>query len=110
MHTTGAWLTRRRGCCSAIAMPRSHGEGSRAGPEAPSGESTRQGGRRTMTTRYEDYGRMERELAFKLLAAHAMVDADFFERLKRDPRAAAEHLHIALTDADVEYIQGIGWD
>ena len=63
-----------------------------------------------MTTRYEDYGRMERELAFKLLAAHAMVDADFFERLKRDPRAAAEHLHIALTDADVEYIQGIGWD
>jgi hypothetical protein len=63
-----------------------------------------------MTTRYEDYGRMERELAFKLLAAHAMVDKDFFERLRRDPRAAAEHLHIALTDADVEYIQGIGWE
>jgi hypothetical protein len=63
-----------------------------------------------MTTQHEDYGRTERELAFKLLAAHAMVDKDFFERLRRDPRAAAEHLHIALTDADVEYIKGIGWD
>ena len=63
-----------------------------------------------MTTRYEDYGRTERELAFKLLAAHAMVDADFFERLRQDPRAAAEHLHIALTDKDVEYILGIEWD
>ena len=63
-----------------------------------------------MTQIHETYGRTERELAFKLLAAHAMVDADFFERLRRDPRAAAEHLHIALTDDDVEYINGIEWD
>ncbi len=63
-----------------------------------------------MTTTYENYGRTEREVAFKLLAAHAMVDADFFERLRADPRAAAEHLHIALTDEDVEYINGIDWE
>ena len=63
-----------------------------------------------MTTTHEEYGRTEREVAFKLLAAHAMVDADFFERLRRDPRAAAEHLHIHLRDEDVEYINGIEWD
>ncbi len=53
---------------------------------------------------HERYGFMERELAFKLLASHAMVDAPFYESLKNDPRAAAAELHIALTDEDVDYI------
>lgn len=53
---------------------------------------------------HEPYGFMERELAFKLLASHAMVDAPFYEWLKKDPRAAAAELHIALTDEDVDYI------
>ncbi len=50
------------------------------------------------------YGFMEREVAFKLLASHAMVDAEFYARLRDEPRAAAEELHIALTEGDVEYI------
>ena len=53
---------------------------------------------------HEPYGFMERELAFKLLASHALVDAPFYEWLKKDPRAAAAELHIALTDEDVDYI------
>jgi hypothetical protein len=56
------------------------------------------------------YGFMERELAFKLLASHAMVDAEFYEALKADPAGAAEQLHIALTEEDVSYIQNdVDW-
>jgi hypothetical protein len=55
----------------------------------------------------EPYGFMERELAFKLLAAHAMVDADFYEWLRRDPENAAGQLHIRLTDKDIDYIQNV---
>lgn len=60
---------------------------------------------------HEPYGFMERELAFKLLASHAMVDADFFEYLRKDPVAAAAHLHIALEDKDIEYLRNeVDWD
>jgi hypothetical protein len=59
----------------------------------------------------EPYGFMERELAFKLLAAHALVDADFQEWLRRDPENAAAQLHIRLTDQDIDYIQNVvEWD
>ena len=59
---------------------------------------------------HEPYGFMERELAFKLLASHAMVDAPFYEWLRKDPRAAAAELHVALTDEDVDYIQNqVDW-
>lgn len=54
---------------------------------------------------HEPYGFMERELAFKLLASHAMVDHEFFEALRNDPAAAAEQLHIRLTEADIDYIR-----
>jgi hypothetical protein len=55
----------------------------------------------------EPYGFMERELAFKLLASHALVDADFYEWLRRDPENAAGQLHIRLTDRDIDYIQNV---
>jgi hypothetical protein len=55
----------------------------------------------------QPYGFMERELAFKLLASHALVDADFYERLRSDPENAAAQLHIRLTDKDIDYIQTI---
>lgn len=55
----------------------------------------------------EPYGFMERELAFKLLAAHALVDAEFYEWLRRDPENAAAQLHIRLTAKDVDYIQNV---
>lgn len=59
----------------------------------------------------EPYGFMERELAFKLLASHALVDPDFYEWLKRDPENAAGQLHIRLTDKDIDYIQNtVEWD
>jgi hypothetical protein len=59
----------------------------------------------------EPYGFSEREVAFKLLASHAMVDAEFFEWLRNDPVAAAAQLHIALTDRDVEYLRTeVEWD
>jgi hypothetical protein len=60
---------------------------------------------------HEEYGFMERELAFKLLASHAMVDPGFFDYLRNDPVAAAAHLHIALEDRDVEYLMNdVDWD
>lgn len=59
----------------------------------------------------EPYGFMERELAFKLLASHALVDAEFFEWLRSDPENAAAQLHIRLTDRDVEYLtKTVEWD
>lgn len=60
---------------------------------------------------HEPYGFMERELAFKLLASHAMVDAGYFEYLRKDPVAAAAHLHIALEPKDIEYLTNeVDWD
>jgi hypothetical protein len=59
----------------------------------------------------EPYGFMERELAFKLLASHALVDPGFFLRLRSNPEAAAAELHIQLTDDDVDYLANIvEWD
>jgi hypothetical protein len=58
-----------------------------------------------------DYGFMERELAFKLLASHALVDAEYFEWLRTDPEAAAAQLHIRLTANDLEYLRDVvEWD
>jgi len=69
------------------------------------------GGTEPEGTEHEPYGFMERELAFKLLASHAMVDRDFYFSLRNDPRGAAAELHIALTDEDVDYIQNeVNWD
>jgi hypothetical protein len=57
------------------------------------------------------YGFMERELAFKLLAAHALVDAEFFDWLRSDPENAAAQLHIRLTNADIEYLSNeVEWE
>ena len=59
---------------------------------------------------HRDYGYMERQALFKLLAAHAMgEDEDVFVRLHEDPRAAAASIRIALTDADVDYINSLDW-
>jgi hypothetical protein len=59
----------------------------------------------------EPYGFMERELAFKLLASHALVDAEYFEWLRKDPEGAAAELHIRLTEEDVDYLRNIvEWD
>jgi hypothetical protein len=60
---------------------------------------------------HEVYGFTERELAFKLLASHALVDAEFFNKLRDDPRAAAEELHISLTEGDINYITNdVKWE
>ena len=60
---------------------------------------------------HEPYGFMERELIFKLLASHAMVDADFYAELRDAPERAAAQLHIRLTDEDVNYITNVvEWD
>jgi hypothetical protein len=54
---------------------------------------------------------MERELAFKLLASHALVDRDYFEWLRKDPEAAAAELHIRLTEKDLDYLRNdVEWD
>jgi hypothetical protein len=59
----------------------------------------------------EPYGFTEREIAFKLLASHALVDAEYFEWLRKDPVAAAAELHVALTERDVEYLTNeVEWD
>jgi hypothetical protein len=60
---------------------------------------------------HEPYGFMERELAFKLLASHALVDREFFDWLRADPEAAAAQLHIRLTKEDLEYLRNdVEWD
>ena len=57
------------------------------------------------------YGYMEREIKFKLLAAHAMVDREFFEHLRKDPDGAAAELHIRLSDNDLIYLRElVEWD
>jgi len=57
------------------------------------------------------YGYMEREVAFKLLAAHAMVDPEFHAWLRKDPEGAAAHLHIRLTENDLIYLREmVDWD
>jgi hypothetical protein len=59
----------------------------------------------------QEYGFMEREVAFKLLASHAMVDAEFFEQLKANPEEAAGQLHIRLDARDLNYLEHIvEWD
>ena len=59
----------------------------------------------------EVYGHTERQLAFKLLASHAMVDPEFYSFLRDDPQLAAASLHIMLTDEDIKYIKGtVEWD
>lgn len=59
----------------------------------------------------EVYGHTERQIAFKLLASHAMVDAEFYKWLREDPVAAARSLHIILEDDDIEYLRGVvEWD
>ena len=50
---------------------------------------------------------MERELIFKLLASHALVDEEFYKDLQNDPEAAAAQLHIRLTTEDIEYITSV---
>jgi len=63
------------------------------------------------TGEHEPYGFMERELAFKLLASHALVDREFFYWLKDDPENAAAHLHIRLTESDLDYLRKeVQWD
>jgi hypothetical protein len=48
----------------------------------------------------------EREVAFKLIAAHALVDREFYELLKSDPQAAVQSLHIYLDEQDLQYLKG----
>ena len=56
-------------------------------------------------------GLTEREVAFKMLAAHALVDAEFYWLLRKDPVLACNSIYIALEETDYEYLRsGIQWD
>lgn len=58
-----------------------------------------------------DYGFMERELAFKLMAAHALVDPGYFRWLREDPVAAAQHVRIRLSEEDLDYLKNqVQWE
>jgi len=48
----------------------------------------------------------EREVAFKMIAAHALVDPKYYEFLKSDPRAAVAYLHFSLDESDYAYLEG----
>ncbi len=73
--------------------------------------STGESGEEPIPQHMEPYGFMEREVAFKLLASHAMVDRDFFYRLRDEPQAAAEELHIALSERDLTYLANdVNWE
>jgi len=65
----------------------------------------------SMGSEEEVYGHTERQLAFKLLASHAMVDPEFYTFLRDDPALAAASLHILLTEEDIRYIKDtVQWD
>ncbi len=55
----------------------------------------------------EFYGLVERQILFKLIAAHALVDAEFYKLLRTDPAAAIAEMHIALPDDDMAYLKGV---
>lgn len=48
----------------------------------------------------------EREVAFKLIAAHALVDDKFYQALRSNPREAVAMLHFQLDDDDYAYLEG----
>lgn len=52
---------------------------------------------------------VERELALRLIASRALVDPAFYEELRRDPRAAAQQLHVSLAEEDVARLEGVDW-
>jgi len=53
----------------------------------------------------EIYALTERQVAFKRLAAHALVDPVFYAKLRDDPVAAAEELYIQLQGDDLRYLK-----
>jgi hypothetical protein len=57
----------------------------------------------------EPYGHTERQIAFKRLAAHALVDPDFYAKLRDDPAAACEEMYIRLPDEDLAYLKSVEW-
>jgi len=48
----------------------------------------------------------EREVAFKLIAAHALVDAGYYQLLRENPREAVAQLHFLLDEDDYRYLEG----
>ena len=57
----------------------------------------------------EPYPLTERQIAFKRLAAHALVDPEFYRRLRDDPASAVEELYMRLPDEDIRYLKEIEW-
>jgi hypothetical protein len=57
----------------------------------------------------EPYGHTERQIAFKRLAAHALVDPEFYAKLRDDPEAACEEMYIRLADDDIAYLKSVEW-
>ena len=55
----------------------------------------------------EPYGHTERQIAFKRLAAHALVDAEFYRKLRDNPAAACEEMYIHLQEDDLLYLQKV---
>lgn len=49
----------------------------------------------------------EREVAFKMIAAHALIDAKFYEFLRANPRDAVAYLHFVLDDSDYRYLENM---
>ena len=61
----------------------------------------------THDTPPEEYTtKTEREVAFKMIAAHALVDAEYYRRLREDPRKAVAELRFILDDDDYLYLAG----
>jgi hypothetical protein len=48
----------------------------------------------------------EREVAFKLIAAHALCDAEYYQFLRENPRDAVAKLRFILDEDDYRYLEG----
>jgi len=43
------------------------------------------------------------------LAQEALLDPDFYTRLREDPQAAADSLGVTLSDSDAAYLSDVHW-
>jgi hypothetical protein len=52
----------------------------------------------------------EREVAFKMIAAHALVDKTYYDWLRESPRDAVAYLHFVLDETDYRYLENVPLD
>jgi hypothetical protein len=53
---------------------------------------------------------VEREIGLRLVASRALIDQEFFDQLRADPKKAAAAIGIRLKPTDVARMKELDWD